>query len=200
MRDFVKDICVGYRLVNAQDYNVGRDTKALHLLDGVLGGLALVLTRGFQIWHKRYMNVKPVFLSYLLPHLTDSLQKRLALDVADGAADFRNYNVGVGLFADGVNKALDLVGDVRNHLNSFAEVLALALLCEHIGIDLARGEVGVFVQILVDKTLVMSEVKVCFRAVLGDINLAVLIRAHGAGVNVDVRVKLLRRDLQAARL
>ena len=46
----------------------------------------------------------------------------------------------------------------------------------------------------------MSEVKVCFRAVLGDINLAVLIRAHGAGVNVDVRVKLLRRDLQAARL
>jgi len=46
----------------------------------------------------------------------------------------------------------------------------------------------------------MSEVKVRFRAVLCDINLTVLIRAHRAGVNVDIRVKLLRGNLESSRL
>ncbi len=46
----------------------------------------------------------------------------------------------------------------------------------------------------------MAEVEVGFGAVLCYIYLAVLIRAHGAGVDVDVWVELLSRDLKTARL
>ena len=46
----------------------------------------------------------------------------------------------------------------------------------------------------------MTEVEVGFRTVLRDINLAVLIRAHSAGVNIDVGVKLLSGNLQTSRL
>ena len=46
----------------------------------------------------------------------------------------------------------------------------------------------------------MSEVKVGFRAVLGNVNLAVLIGAHSSGIYVNIRVELLRRNLKPARL
>ena len=56
------------------------------------------------------------------------------------------------------------------------------------------------VQILVNKALIMAEIEVGLRAVLGDIDLAVLIGAHSTGVDIDVRIELLRRDLQPPRL
>ena len=44
----------------------------------------------------------------------------------------------------------------------------------------------------------MTEVEVGFRAVLGDIDLAVLIGAHGAGVDVDIGVELLSGDFETS--
>jgi hypothetical protein len=41
----------------------------------------------------------------------------------------------------------------------------------------------------------VAEVEVRFGAVVGDVDLPVLVRAHRAGVDVDVGVELLQRDL-----
>jgi len=38
----------------------------------------------------------------------------------------------------------------------------------------------------------VAQIEVGFAAVVGDIDLAVLIRAHRAGIDVDVRVELLQ--------
>ena len=46
------------------------------------------------------------------------------------------------------------------------------------------------------ESLIMPEVKVCFCAVICYEDLAVLKRAQRAGVNIDVRVKLLDCDFQ----
>ena len=76
-------------------------------------------------------------------------------------------------------------------------ILSPALLGDHVGIDPAGGQVGELVQVLVNKALVVAQVQVGFRPVLGHKDLAVLIRAHGARVHVDVRVQLLGGHLQA---
>ena len=52
----------------------------------------------------------------------------------------------------------------------------------------------------VDEALVMAEIKVGLRAVIGDEHFSVLVRAHGARIDVDVRIQLLRGDFIAARL
>ena len=52
----------------------------------------------------------------------------------------------------------------------------------------------------VGEALVVAEVEVGFAAIVGDVDLAVLVRAHRAGVDVDVRVELLQRDLVAVSL
>ena len=85
-----------------------------------------------------------------------------------------------------------------DHLHGLAEVLAPALLVQHIPVDLAAGQIGEAVQILVDEALIVPEVQIGLTAVLSDVDLAVLIGAHRARVHVDVGVQLLCRHLQPA--
>src|SRR5262249_6341699 len=55
-------------------------------------------------------------------------------------------------------------------------------------------------EVLVDEALVVADVEIGLAAVLSDEDLAVLERAHRSGVDVQVRVELLRLDTQAAGL
>lgn len=48
------------------------------------------------------------------------------------AGDFRNYNIGIGLFTYIVDKRLNFICDVRNYLNCLAEVVAVTLLFKNI--------------------------------------------------------------------
>ena len=97
-----------------------------------------------------------------------------------------------------VNAVFDFVGDVRDDLHGLAEVFALALVVEHGLINLAAGEVVEPGQLDVGEPLVMAEVEVGLRAVVEHINLAVLKRAHRAGVHVEVGIELLERHLEPA--
>ena len=99
--------------------------------------------------------------------------------------------------ADGV---LDRVGDVRDDLHGRAQVVAAALARDHLGVDLARGEVAGARELGVRVALVVAEVEVRFRAVVENVDLSVLEGAHRARIHVDVGVELLHRHLQPALL
>ena len=141
------------------------------------------------------MDVQGVLPAHLQAHFPDGLNEGLGFDIADGAADFGDDHVRVGLFANPVNEALDFVGDVRDGLHRAAQISALTFLVDHIGVHLAGGQIGILVHILVNEALVMAQVQVGFRPVLGDLRLPVLVGTHGAGVYVDVGGQLLRRHL-----
>ena len=57
---------------------------------------------------------------------------------------------------------------------------------------LSRREFGV------SEALVVAEVEIGFRAVFGDKHFAVLKRAHRAGIDVQVRIALLKGDFETA--
>ena len=159
----------------------------------MLGGLRLVLAAGLQVGHQRHVDVEGVVAAHIPAHLADGLQEGLALDVADGAADLRDDDVRVAVLAHPVDEALDLVGDVGDGLDGLAQIPALALPPKDVGVDLAGGQVGVPVQVLVDEPLVVAKIEIGLRPVLGHVHLPVLIGAHGARVHVDVGVQLLGR-------
>ena len=117
-----------------------------------------------------------------------------------GAADLGDDHVGLGALGQIVDVALDLVGDMGDDLHGLPQVGALALLVQHVPVDLAGGQVGIFVQVFVDEPFIVAQVQVGLGAVVGDEHLAVLQRAHRAGVHVDVRVQLLAGHLQPAGL
>ena len=91
------------------------------------------------------MDKEAVLPADLQRDLANGLQKRLGLDVADGAADLRDNDVRVGLFADGVDEFLDLVRDVRNDLHRRAEIFAAPLLVEDVPVDLTGRQIGILV-------------------------------------------------------
>ena len=121
------------------------------------------------------MNVHHVLASHVVAHLADSLEERCGLDIADGAADLGNNDIGVGLLAYSVNLVLYLVGDVGNYLNCAAEVIAASFLIKNCPVNLACGNVGIDGKIFINKSLVVAEVQICFGAVIGNEYLAVLI-------------------------
>ena len=148
---------------------------------------------------ERDVDVADLVAADVEAELPDRLEEREDLDVAHRAADLGDDDVDL-VGGEPVDAALDLVGDVRDHLHGLAEVVAAALGGEHGRVDRAGGGVGVAGEVLVDEPLVVAEVEVGLAAVVGDEHLAVLERVHRARVDVDVRVELLHRDPQAAGL
>jgi hypothetical protein len=98
-----------------------------------------------------------------------------------------------------VDALLDLVRHVRDDLHGGPEVVAPAFLRDHGVVDLAGREVRRARDVAIDEALVVAEVQIALRAVLGDEYLAVLIRRHRSGVDVEVRIHLQGRDGETAR-
>jgi hypothetical protein len=90
-------------------------------------------------WDLRDVHKYGVFAALYLAHLAYRFDNWQRLDIADCPANFHQHNVDVGRhFAHGI---LDFVGDVRNHLDGFAQVVAAPLLGDDLLVDAASGQV-----------------------------------------------------------
>ena len=134
----------------------------------------------------------------LVAELADRLEERQALDVADRAADLHQHEV-VALVAV-ADEVLDGVGDVRDHLDGGAEIVAAPLLGEDVLVDAAGGDVVALARRVAGEALVVAEVEIGLGAVVGDEDLAVLVGRHRARIDVEIGVELAQAHLVAARL
>ena len=128
------------------------------------------------------------------------LHKGQRLDVAYGAAYLGDYKIVLPAFSQQIDVSFDLIGDVGYHLHGFSQVLAFALLGDHIIIDASRGDVIGLAGGDVEKTLIMAQVQVGFRSVIGHVALPMFIGVEGPGVYINIGVKLLDGDRKAAGL
>ncbi len=132
--------------------------------------------------------------------MAQGLEEWLGLDVADRPADLHEDDLGPGLLCDQPDAALDLVGDVRDHLDRAAEEIAAPLLLDDLGIDLPAGEVADAAEADVNEAFIVTQIQVGFSAVIQHEDFAMLVGAHRAGIDVDVRIQLLHRHLETAFL
>ena len=98
------------------------------------------------------------------------------------------------------DEILDGVGDVRDHLDGGAEIVAAPLLGEDVLVDAAGGDVVLPARRTAGEALVVAEVEIGLGAVVGDEHLAVLVGRHRARIDVEIGVELAQPDLVAARL
>ena len=190
-----------YFLFGAQDNDVRLNADAAQLLDRVLGGFGLELAGLAQVGQQGDVDIEHVFRTQVALKLPDGLQVGQALNIAHRTADFGDDHVRVGCALRHAQDAfLDLIGDVRDNLYGTAQVITPAFLGDDIPIDLAGGHVAVLAQAFIGKTLVVAEVEVGLCAVIGHEDLAVLVRAHGTRIIIEVGVKFLNGHLQASGL
>ena len=81
-----------------------------------------------------------------------------------------------------------------------AQIVAAALARDDGGIDPPGGHVVALARRHAGEALVMAQIQVGLGAVVGDIHLAMLERAHGARIDVEIGIKLAQPDLESARL
>ena len=134
----------------------------------------------------------------LVAELADRFEERQSLDVADRAADLHQDEIDAVIAV--AHEILDRVGDVRNDLDGGAEIVAAALLGDDVLVDAAGGDVVHPVGRPAGEALVVAEIEIGLGAVVGHEDLAVLVRRHRAGIDVEVGVELAQPDLVAARL
>src|SRR5579883_862901 len=165
----------------------------------MLRRLRLELARRGNPRHQRQMDEHRTLAPELVAELADRLEERQALDIADRAADLAEHEILIAVEI-GLDEFLDGVGDMRDHLHGRAEILAAPLAPDHRRVDAARRHAVAAPRGHAGKSLVMAEIEIRLRAVIGDIDLAMLIGAHGPGIDIEIGVELAQADLEAARL
>src|SRR5690606_40685740 len=109
-------------MVCSAQQNVRLNTDRAQFLDGMLRRFGFDLAGARDVWDQGQMHVDDIIAPELDPELTDCLQKRQRLDVADRAANLHHTNVGIARTK--TNAMLDLVRDMRNELNRRTQVVA----------------------------------------------------------------------------
>ena len=184
-------------IIRAAHQYVRPQADALKLADAALRRLGFHFAGGLEVGDQRDEQDDGVLLAHLVLELADGFQEGGAFHIAHGAADLNDGDL-VAVAA--VEAALDLIGDVGNELHGAAAEIAAALALQNGAVDAAGGDVGYAAELLVNETLVVAEVEVGLRAVVGHEDLSVLDGVHGAGVDVEIRVELLHRHRIASGL
>jgi hypothetical protein len=197
-REFPADI-VGEGRFRAADEGVGQDADFAQFGHALLAGLGFEFAGGANVGQVGHVHIHDIVAPLLQPDLADGLEEGQAFDIAHRAADLGHHDIDARL-GQGADARFDLVGDVRDHLDGVAEVVAAALLLEHVPVDAAGGDRGLAGGGLAGKALVVAEVEVGFDAVVGDVHFAVLVGAHGAGVDIEIRIHLQHADAQPAAM
>ncbi|OPZ82778.1 MAG: hypothetical protein BWY76_02607 [bacterium ADurb.Bin429] len=174
------------------------DADVAQIAHAVLGRFRFALARGPDLRHQRHVQVERIFVPFVLAHLADGFQEGQAFDVAHRAADLHDDHVHAGFLRHHADAVLDLIGDVRDHLHRLPQIIAAALLADDGVIHLAGGDAGVRAEVDVHEALVVAQVQVGLGAVVGDEDLAVLVRVHRARVHVQVRINFNDGDGEAA--
>ena len=139
------------------------------------------------------MDEHAVFTTAFERNLSDRLEKRQAFNIADGAPNFSDDNIGVSII-ELQHNLFDFIRDMRNDLDSFPQKLSSSFLVDNRLIDLPSRVITLPSQVCCGETFVVSEVEISFAAVIENIDLAVLIRAHRSRINIDVGVEFLHLD------
>ena len=179
------------RLLAPADQDVGNDPDGPQNAHRLLGGLGLEFLGRLDVRHQGDMQEHAVLASDLMPELADRLQERQRLDVTHRPADLVDHDVHIVPVHRG-DGPLDLVGHVRDHLHGLAQVPALTLTGNHRPVDPAGRKIAFLGAGDAAEPLVMTQVQVRLGAINRHVDLAMLVRRHGAGIHVEVRIHLLQ--------
>ena len=180
--------------------HIGLQTILQQSLNRVLSRLGLQLGTCRHIGYKCQMNQRRIAITELIAQLTYRLNVRQRLDIAHRTTDLGNDHIVALLSRQQLNATLDLVGNMGDNLNGLAHILATTLLVDYTLVDLTRRNRIRTRRRDRRKTLIVAQIEVSLRSVVGNIALAVLVRIQRTWIDVDIRVALLDCNRIAACL
>jgi len=187
---------VGQKVFRPAQQNIRLNADFPQSLHAVLRGFGFHFPGGFNERHPGQMDENGVLPAHFVAELADGFQEGKAFDVAYGSADFHDGNVEP--FRGFADEILDLVRDMRDDLNGFAQVVAASFPGNDGKVNLSGCQVVALSHPCGGKSFVVAKIKIRFRAVVGDEDLPVLKRAHRPRININIRIQLLIRHPKPA--
>ena len=167
------------------------DTHTLKFFNTCLSWLSFHFTRSLKIRNKSYMNKDSIFTTYFMLELSYSFKERLTFDITYSTTNFDNSNFSFICWEISKETALNFISDVRDNLNSTSTKVTTSFFLKNRPVYFTSCYVGIFVKTFVNKSFIVTEVKVSFCAIISYENFTMLNRVHCTWVNVNIRVKLL---------
>ncbi|OQB55004.1 MAG: hypothetical protein BWX99_01664 [Deltaproteobacteria bacterium ADurb.Bin151] len=131
-----------------------------------------------------------------IAELANGFKKRKAFNITHRAADFHDRYIEIGCRVPDV--VFDFVGNVGDDLNRFAQVVSMSFFGNDGIINLPCGQIVFLSHAGGAESFIMPQIEIGFRAVVGHENFAVLERAHGPRVNIDVGIQFLVGNIEPA--
>ena len=188
----------GNRLIGTTQQDIRLNADGAQFLDRVLRRFGLDLSGCLDERHQGEVHEQGIVVPEFHAHLPDRFQEGQRLDITHRAANLDQCDIGIsGTLMD---RPLDLVGDVRNHLHRSAQIVAATLLANHVLVDLTRSEVVAAGHPDANETLVVPQIEVGLRPIGCDEHLTMLKRAHRTRIHIDIGIQLEQRHFEAAGL
>ena len=132
-----------------------------------------------------------ISVGHVFLDLADGFQERQGFDISHSTADFGDNDIRIVIFADTEDTVFNFIGDMGDNLYGGSQILTFSFFIDDRLVDFACRHVGGFGQIFVNETFIVSQIKIRFRAIISDKDFTMLVRTHGAGININIRVKFL---------
>jgi len=139
-----------------------------------------------KIRNKSYMYMNYIVSAGFFAKLSDGFEERKTFNVPHCSSNFNNDNIKLFFFCYFFNSVFYFIGNMRNNLNCSTQKIASSFLLNNSPIDHTGSYVIYFSKIDVDKSFIMTQIKICLCPIFGNKNLSMLIWAHCAWINVDV--------------
>ena len=97
------------------------NTKGAKLFYGVLCRLSLNLMSSGNVRNKAHVNNSHIACATLFSKLTNCLNKRLRLNITNGATKLCDDNISISNLFNASKTSFNCIGHVRNYLNSTAK-------------------------------------------------------------------------------
>src|SRR5258706_3318663 len=122
----------------------------------MLSWLRLEFDRVVTVGQIGYVYIHRTLTPHVHAQLTQSFKERLTLDVPDSTAYLNDDDIRATFLCYLRDATLDLVGDMRDHLDCAAKKITAPLLPDHLGIDLSSSDIAGSSQIFVDEAFIVA--------------------------------------------
>ena len=167
--------------------NIGLDADRTQFLDRVLGRFGFHLTGGGNEGKQGQMHENGLTARQIILQLTNGLEKGQSFNIAYRAANLAQHEIQI--FHIALDEGFDGIRHMRNDLHRTAQIIAAAFAFQNVAVNLSGRHIVAATGGHTGEALIMTQIKVCLGPIIGHIHLAVLIRAHRAGVYIEIRVK-----------
>ncbi len=135
------------------------------------------------------MDIDGIVTTEIPFHLTDCFQKRQTLDISDSPSDFDQNDIRTAGFCKIEKPLLYFISDMGNHLHSTTQIRALTFFLKNRPIDFPCRCIIRLSDGNIQKSFVMTQIKIGLRTIVGNEYFTVLVRIHGSRIHIDVWIE-----------